>query len=219
MAAAMMATSRLTPRLASRFGTRLVCASGLTLIAIGMAIMAQLEAHSSYSLMAVGLVVLGVGMGAAMTPATSAITEALPTAQQGFGSALNDLAREVGGAIGIAILGSLLSATYRSSVDVSGLPAHVATRVKESFAVAPHTSGPIAARASDAFVTAMHVALLTASGIALVAAVGLSRCCWRAAPRVSQPARPSTPPRQLPSPRGACSSPGTRSDELVRSSP
>ncbi len=190
MAAVMMPTSRLTPRLTARFGTRLVCASGLTLIAIGMAIMAQLDAHSSYWLMAGGLVVLGAGMGAAMTPATSAITEALPTAQQGVGSALNDLAREVGGAIGIAVLGSLLSATYKSSVDVSGLPAHVATRVKESFAVASHMSGPIAARASDAFVNAMHVALLTASGIALVAAVGvtllLSRSCTRHSPCSAQ---------------------------------
>ncbi len=174
LAAALMAVSRLTPRLTARFGTRRVCAAGLTLIAAGMAIMAQLDAHSSYWLMAGGLIVLGVGMGAAMTPATSAITEALPSAQQGVGSALNDLSREVGGAIGIAVLGSILSATYKSSVDVTGLLAQVGAKVKESFAVASHMSGPIASRASDAFVTGMHVALLTASGVALIAAVGVT---------------------------------------------
>jgi MFS family permease len=134
-------------------------------------------------LMAGGLIVLGVGMGAAMTPATSAITEALPAAQQGVGSALNDLAREVGGAIGIAVLGSVLSATYRSSVDVTGLPAVAATKVKDSFAVASHMSGPISAHADDAFVIAMHVALLTASGVALVAAIGVALLLARSSRR------------------------------------
>lgn len=77
----------------------------------GLAIVAQLDAGSSYWLMAAGLVVLGVGMGAAMTPATTAITEALPPSRQGVGSALNDLSREIGGAIGIAVIGSILTST------------------------------------------------------------------------------------------------------------
>jgi MFS family permease len=74
--------------------------------------------------------VLGIGMGAAMTPATKAITEALPPAQQGVGSALNDLSREVGGAIGIAVFGSILAAAYSSHVNVSGLSSQIATQVK-----------------------------------------------------------------------------------------
>ncbi len=61
-----------------------------------------------------GLIPLGIGMGAAMTPATAAITESLPPAQQGVGSALNDLSREVGGALGIAVVGSIVTAVYRS---------------------------------------------------------------------------------------------------------
>jgi EmrB/QacA subfamily drug resistance transporter len=198
MAAVMMPVSRLTPRLTARFGARAVCAAGLTLIAAGMAIMAQLDAHSSYWLMAGGLIVLGAGMGAAMTPATSAITEALPPAQQGVGSALNDLSREVGGAIGIAVLGSILSATYRSSVDVAGLPAHVGAKVKESFAVASHMSGPIASRASDAFVAAMHVALLTASGAALIAALVVTLLLARSSDRESEDAPSSSRLRHVP---------------------
>jgi MFS family permease len=80
MAAVMVATSRRAPQLTARFGTRTVCAGGLALIAAGLAVIAQVGTHTPYALMAAGLVVLGIGMGAAMTPATSAITEALPPA-------------------------------------------------------------------------------------------------------------------------------------------
>ncbi len=77
----------------------------------------------------------------------------------------------------------MLSATYKSSVDVAGLPAHVGTKVKESFAVASHMSGPVAARANDAFVSAMHVALVTASGVAFVAAIGVALLLARSSGR------------------------------------
>jgi MFS family permease len=173
LAAAMMPTSRMAPQLAARFGARRVCAAGLVLIAAGLAIVAQLDANSSYWLLAAGLVVLGVGMGAAMTPATTAITEALPPSRQGVGSALNDLSREVGGAIGIAVIGSILTSTYSSHVNVSGLSGQVAAKVKGSFAIAAHLPAPIPDRAHTAFVTAMNIALLTAAGAAILAAVGV----------------------------------------------
>jgi len=173
LAVAMMPTSRLAPRLAARFGRGKVCAAGLVLIAAGLGIVAQLDATSSYFLLAGGLLVLGVGMGAAMTPATAAITEALPPAQQGVGSALNDLSREVGGALGIAVIGSILTSTYSSHVDVSGLSSRVAATVKGSFAVAAHLAAPIPERAHAAFLTGMNLALVTAAAAAMFAAVGV----------------------------------------------
>lgn len=173
LAAAMMPTSRMAPRLAARFGRGRVCSAGLLLIAVGLGIVAQLDATSSYALLATGLLVLGIGMGAAMTPATTAITEALPPAQQGVSSALNDLSREVGGALGIAVIGSILTSTYSSHVDVSGLPGRVAATVKGSFAVASHLAAPIPERAHSAFLTGMNVALLTAGAAAVLAAVGV----------------------------------------------
>ena len=112
-------------------------------------------------------------MGAAMTPATSAITGALPPAQQGVGSALNDLSREVGGAIGIAVIGSVLTSTYSSHLDLAGVPGRIAETVKGSVAAASHLGGSISEHANTAFVTAMHVALLTAAGVALAAAVAV----------------------------------------------
>ncbi len=173
MAGAMMPTSRLVPRLTARYGTRWVCATGLMLLAAGLAVVAQLTTTSSYWPMAGGLIVLGLGMGAAMTPATSAITEALPSAQQGVGSALNDLSREVGGALGIAVIGSILTATYSSHVNVAGLSAGIAAKVKGSFAIAAHLPAPVPDRAHAAFITAVHLALLTAAGAAIAAAIGV----------------------------------------------
>jgi EmrB/QacA subfamily drug resistance transporter len=167
---AMVPASRLAPRLTTRYGTRTVCASGMTLVAAGVAIISQLGTHTSYAVMAAGLVVLGIGMGAAQTPATSAITEALPKAQQGVGSALNDLSREVGGALGIAVIGSILTSIYSSHVDVSGLSHRVATEVKNSYALASHLGGSIAEHSHAAFVSGMHIALLTAAGVGLLAA-------------------------------------------------
>jgi EmrB/QacA subfamily drug resistance transporter len=190
MAAAMMLDSRFVPRLTARYGARSVGTSGLVLVAAGLAIVAQLGTHSSYWLMAAGLVVLGLGMGAAMTPATSAITEALPPAQQGVGSALNDLSREVGGAIGIAVIGSILAATYSSRVDVSGLPSRIAAKVHASYAIASRLGAPVSDRAHTAFVAAMHVALLTASGAAVLAAVAVTLLLARRTPSVASE-RPS----------------------------
>jgi MFS family permease len=170
MAAVMVPTSRRAPQLTARFGTRTVCAGGLALIAAGLAVIAQVGTHTPYALMAAGLVVLGIGMGAAMTPATSAITDALPPAQQGVGSALNDLSREVGGATGIAVIGSILTSTYTSHVNLTGLPSRVAAEVKKSYAAASRLGTTASDRAHVAFVSAMHVAMLTAAGAALLAA-------------------------------------------------
>jgi EmrB/QacA subfamily drug resistance transporter len=170
LAAVMVPTSRLAPALTARYGTRMVCSSGLASVAAGLAIIAQAGTHTPYLLVAAGLVVLGIGMGAAMTPATSAITEALPPAQQGVGSALNDLSREVGGATGIAVLGSILTSTYASHVNVAGLPSQIASEVKASYAIASHLGAQAADRAHAAFVSAMQLAMLTAAGAVLVAA-------------------------------------------------
>jgi MFS family permease len=124
--------------------------------------------------MLAGLVPLGVGMGAAMTPATAAITEALPQSQQGVGSALNDLSREVGGALGTAVIGSVVTATYRSSLHLPGIPAPLASQARQSFAVAIHAGGPVGVHARSAFVNGIHAGLLYAAGAAILAAISVA---------------------------------------------
>jgi EmrB/QacA subfamily drug resistance transporter len=171
MAGALMPMSRIAPILVARIGARRVNVIGLVIVAAGMVTLAQLDTSSSYWLVVAGLVPLGAGMGMAMTPATSAITEALPKAQQGVGSALNDLARELGGALGIAVLGSVLTAGYRGNLSLPGVPSDVAHQAKDSFAVGNHMGGSIAEHANSAFMTGMHSALYVAAGAALLAAV------------------------------------------------
>src|ERR1700728_3732046 len=123
LSVSMMPTAKVTPGLVSRFGSRAVCVAGLILCGAGLAILSR--------------------VGAATPPATTAITEALPQAQQGVGSALNDLSREVGGALGTAVLGSVVTAVYRSSLHLPGVPAAVASQAKASFAIAIHAGGPV----------------------------------------------------------------------------
>jgi hypothetical protein len=114
-----------------------------------------------------------MGAGLAMTPATAAITDALPKEKQGVGSAMNDLARELGGALGIAVLGSLLQSTYRSHLDVSGLPAPAADHARSSLALATRLGPQVARSAESAFIDGMQYALLGGAGAVIVAAVGV----------------------------------------------
>ncbi len=174
LSAAMMPAARLTSGLASRFGARTVCVTGLVLVAAGLVIISRVGTDTSYLLMLAGLVPLGIGMGSAMTPATAAITEALPTAQQGVGSALNDLSREVGGALGTAVIGSVVTAVYRSSLQLPGAPPPLVDRARASFAVAIHAGGSTGVHARDAFVNGIHIGLLYAAGAAIIAAIAVA---------------------------------------------
>jgi EmrB/QacA subfamily drug resistance transporter len=171
MAVTMMPTARLAPALATRFGPRRVCVAGLLLIAAALGVIAHVDHTSPYWLLLSGLLILGVGMGCAMTPATSAITAALPVQQQGVASAVNDLSREVGGALGIAVIGSVMTAVYRSHLTVPGVPAAVLGQARDSLAVAAHLGGPVAAQADTAFIAGIHIALYSAAGAAAFAAV------------------------------------------------
>ena len=190
--AVMMPAARLTPKLTARFGARPVCVTGLVLVAAGLAVISQVSTTSSYWLFLAGLIPLGVGMAAAMTPATTAITEGLPAAQQGVGSALNDLSREVGGALGIAVIGSIVTAVYRSSLHLPGIPPAQASQAQDSFAIALHAGGAIKAAASTAFVDGINTGLLYAAAAALIAAITVLLLLPREKRR-RQPARSGQP--------------------------
>lgn len=185
MSAAMIPSARLSPRLVARRGARGPWTVGLLLVAAGLLVLAQLDAGSSYWLVLGGLLPLGAGMGLATTPATAAITDALPPRLQNVGSAVNDLSRELGGALGIAVLGSLLSAQYRDEIDVQGLPAQVADAARSSLAAANHvghaTGNPaLIDKARDAFASGMHLALISGAGATVLAAVVVTLLLRRA---------------------------------------
>jgi EmrB/QacA subfamily drug resistance transporter len=177
----LLPVARNAPHLAERVGFRRTGPVGLIAMAIGFAILSQLDVTSPYWYLLLGLAFFAFGMGMAGTPATTAITAALPPAKQGVASALNDTARELGSAFGIAILGSVLNQSYRDGMAdaVAQLPPAIAERVLGSIAF---TQSPqlaqfgaagqaLADRAREAFVGGVGDAVLIASGVILATAV------------------------------------------------
>jgi EmrB/QacA subfamily drug resistance transporter len=177
MAAAMVPMSRLSPRLTARFGTRRPWVLGLLLMAAGLALLSGLHRDSSYWLLVCGLLPLGGGMGLAMTPATTEITDALPPSLQNVGSAMNDLSRELGGAMGIAVLGSILTALYSSNLTLPGMPgapAALVHKAQSSLAAASVMGDTVKHQAQAAFTDGLQGAFLCASGIAVLTALAVA---------------------------------------------
>ena len=126
----LMPAAANSDRLVDKFGRHRVVSAGLFLLTIGMLLFAtQVTIESDYIVMMAVFFILGIGMGLTMAPSTSLIMEAIPGDKAGVGSATNDASREIGGAMGIAIGGSLLNEFYRDSfvmpesIDASTLAA------------------------------------------------------------------------------------------------
>jgi EmrB/QacA subfamily drug resistance transporter len=163
MALAMMASSGLAPKVAAPLGTRVTMLIGIALVASGLVLVAMLvSVEGGYLSVLPGILVIGIGMGLTMTPSTESITSSLPAERQGVASALNDATREVGTALGVALLGAIVAAGYRSAIapDLAELPATVAepasAGIANAFAVAstlPAAQGEqLSAAARHAFV-------------------------------------------------------------------
>ena len=177
----LLPTARTAPLVAQRIGFRRLGPIGLLSSAIGFVILSQLQVDSSYLHFVVGLLFFGFGMGAAGTPATTAITSSLPMEKQGVASAWNDTARELGSAFGIAILGSLLNQGYRDGMveAVAGLPEQIAERVLGSvaFTAAPEVAAfgergqQLVDAGRAAFVGGVGDALLVGAAVLVTGAV------------------------------------------------
>ena len=120
---ALMASQ--SSRLAERFGAKAVCAAGFLLITLSFAGFQLLDESSPLWLLIVILSVQGLGMGSVMAPATESIMSVVPREKAGAGAAVNNAVRQIGGALGVAILGSVLAATYSAQLGraVDVLPA------------------------------------------------------------------------------------------------
>lgn len=171
--------ARNAPRIADRFGINVTGAVGLALIAAGLVAISFLGTTLHYWQFAAGIVVFAAGMGLAGTPATTAIVSSLPARKQGVASAVNDTTRELGGALGIAILGSVLNDRYRANVApaVSHLPRQAAEQAQGSIAfvhgAAPRLGGQgrqLVHAADSAFVNGLSWAAITGAALLLAAA-------------------------------------------------
>lgn len=183
MAAVLMPLSNAAPRIVGRIGSRQTMIAGGTLVAAGLTTLAlSASVEGGYVSVLPGLMVLGAGMGLSMTPSTIAITDSLPPEKQGVASALNDTVREVGGAVGVALLGSVLSSGYRSDIGAAtaGLPDAVREPVRDgiggALAVAPQLGdqgATVVAAAREAFVAGWRTSMWVGVGIALAAVLFL----------------------------------------------
>jgi DHA2 family integral membrane protein (MFS transporter) len=137
VAAAVMIAAPLSARLAQRFGPRLVTGAGLTIFGLTLASYAFSTQTMPQWVIEVEMFCMGTGMGLTMSPATNAIMSAVPREKAGAGSAVNNTVRQVAGALGVAILGSILAVAFRGQLG-SGTPAHVAAQLDQPAAVVAH---------------------------------------------------------------------------------
>jgi EmrB/QacA subfamily drug resistance transporter len=186
-AAVIMIGSPLSSKLVERFGTKLVVTSGLTLATLGLLSLSTLTVDSHYwPDVILRMMLMAAGMSLTMAPATESIMSSLPLGKAGVGSAVNDTTRQVGGAMGVAIIGSVLSSIYASKMGdfLAGSPVNgrAATGIKESLGAAlgvakglaksaPDLAASLARAANSAFVDGMQVGIRVAAIATLAGAI------------------------------------------------
>ena len=173
-------------KLSARLGPRVVVAAGFLLVAVSFAGVQLLDQTAPLWLVLADLAVQGAGMGLVLAPATEAIMSVVPREKAGAGAAVNNSVRQVGGALGVAILGSVMASAYATRLGnaVEGLPAGARDEARESIVATlgavqlaqdgdpevARAAAAVAAPARDAFVGAMHLTAFGTVAAALVAA-------------------------------------------------
>jgi len=183
LALTLMVVAPMSARFVEKVGTKVIVGTGLSLVSLALVLNIGLEVGSPYGQVVWRMMLLAVGMGLVMAPATESIMGSLPLGKAGVGSAVNDTTRQVGGALGVAIIGSVLSSVYGSRItdflDGKGLPAKAVDAAGDglgsALAVAKGVGGAqgeaIAAQARSAFVEALHGGALVAAIAAALGAV------------------------------------------------
>jgi MFS transporter, DHA2 family, integral membrane protein len=180
-ALAFIAFSPRSAALAERYGGARVMAAGLAIVAGGFGLLTTLSPDTPYLVIAAALAVLGAGMAITVAPATGEIMTSVPMSKAGVGSAVNDTTRELGGALGIALMGTIVNTAYRSSIDLDGvrLPAGSRAAAEESIGAADSIASRVpggealTAQAASAFTDAFTLANTVSVGIALAAAAAV----------------------------------------------
>jgi MFS family permease len=184
VALGLMIGSPTAPRFVHRFGTKRVVVLGLLVVASAMACYASDTIMSSFALGFGVRLVYGIGMGITVSPVTESIMGSLPPGRAGVGSAVNDTTRQTGGALGVAVLGSIFASQYHATFDAArGLPTGVAHSARDSIGtslqVARHLPAGAATQlrdvANSAFLSSMRFTYLCAVAVVLGAAFVAAR--------------------------------------------
>ncbi|MFJ9472163.1 MFS transporter [Streptomyces caniferus] len=185
-----------------RYGARAVCTFSMFVVAVTMSGMLLLDARTPIWVLEALFFLQGAGMAHIMPPATVAVMQALPREKAGSGSALNNVFRQVGGTLGVAVLGSLLSTSYRDGIQdeldaLPGVPAAARHAAGESIeathgladAMGP-AGRPLITAADDAFLHAMHITALGSAAVALLGLVVAAAFLPGKVPPAPRPAQP-----------------------------
>jgi EmrB/QacA subfamily drug resistance transporter len=169
--------------LAHRFGTKPVVACGLGLIALGLVLLSRTSTSTTYIGDLPALLLMGVGAGLAMAPCTESVMGSVPLSEAGVGSATNDTAMQIGGALGVAVLGTCLNTRYQDHVKAA-LGTHAVPHAIEqiilgsvggALEVAQHLPGSfatdLARLARQSFISGMDLSLLLAAAVITLASI------------------------------------------------
>ena len=172
----MTVGAKLAEPVEARVGTRLVVMTGFAVMAAGFVLGAFTDLGTGYGYTATWFAVVGFGLGCSMPQAMNAALGVLDPERAGTGSGLLQAFRQVGGTVGVAVLGTVLNSVYRHDVDTTGLPAQAADAVEKSLggglAVAAKTgSADLANSVRDAFLTSLNTTMWVSAGIAVTGAV------------------------------------------------
>jgi EmrB/QacA subfamily drug resistance transporter len=177
----MLIVAPFTPRLSARFGAHRIVSTGMLLIALGLTLFTGLTTHTPYAYVVVCVIPLTTGIALAMSPMTASIMSAVPPRRAGAGSAMNDATRELGAALGIAVLGSVAASRYATNVEpflrrLSAADQSTArTSIAGALRVAQTLPRPgqaiLTAGANHAFVSGIHLAVTVGAVLALISAV------------------------------------------------
>ena len=164
IAVGMVLASKVAVGLTRRLGTKVSVALGLVHVAGALGMVATFTTGTGGLQIVLALGLLGIGMGLAMSPATEAIMGSLPRAKAGVGSAMNDVVREIGGTLGVAVLGSVLSSGYGSGMDgaAAALPPGAAEAAGDSVGAAHEVGAQLGGGAGASLVDAANAAFVDA---------------------------------------------------------
>lgn len=184
--AIMVAVAPRSPKLTARFGAARVVTAGFLIQAVGFVLASTLGVGSSYWMVLASVAPMALGMALMMPPTTNAIVTSLPQDKAGVASAVNDTTREVGGAVGIALLGTIATIGYHDKVKGlgEGLPPQLQEMAQDSIGGAvlaasqipdQAAAGQLLTEARAAFVDAIGPAFLLAAAVGLVLAAVIAK--------------------------------------------
>jgi Na+/melibiose symporter-like transporter len=185
----LMIFAPLSTRWVHKFGSKAVVSIGLFILAVSLVLMATFQTDSSAYWVVAVTALSAFGMAHVVAPATESIMGSLPRAKAGVGSAMNDTTRQVGGAVGVALLGSILASAFRPKVQdllLGHVPGSLLAKIEDSLGsalgVARGTpsakafAGRIVDGAQTSFVHGMHAAVLVAAVVAVIG--GIATLIW-----------------------------------------